>query len=77
MFRSALKKIRQTLDNRYTDVVSLQRKIHESTNTSLTTKNTQNYGKKRNLLRNPRINPLDKEGEKTESTKNIRHGQIE
>ena len=28
------KKIRQTLDNRYTDVVSLQRKIHESTNTN-------------------------------------------
>ena len=45
----------QILDNRYTDVVSLQCKVHESTdNKSLIInhlKTTKHYGKKCNLLR--------------------------
>ena len=45
----------QILDNRYTDVVSLQCKVHESVYTNYLIinhlKTTKHYGKKCNLLR--------------------------
>ena len=50
-----MKIIPQILDNRYTDVVSLQCKVHESVYTNYLIinhlKTTKHYGKKCNLLR--------------------------
>ena len=50
-----MKIIPQILDNRYTDVVSLQCKVHESVYTNYLIinhlKTTEHYGKKCNLLR--------------------------
>jgi len=61
---SRFKKSTEKLDNRYTDVVSLQRKFHESQTLYLqvlTLKNDKIMAKDVTYSVSPRINPRDKE----------------